>query len=132
MSNTSRFIRPLLEFLFPNVPEETLIVYHGYIRKLAHLTEYAILAFWASRAFWSSSAKLLHKFWFIVSLFLVFFVASIDEYNQSFNALRTSSIYDILIDVLGGIFMILFFAFYKTFTKSKLPILHLETNNDRC
>jgi VanZ family protein len=117
MSKTSYFVRPLLEFIFPDAPEETLIVYHGYIRKLAHLVEYAILAFWASRAFWSSSAKLLHKFWFIVSLFLVFLVASIDEYNQSFNALRTSSIYDILIDVLGGILMIVFLAFYKNIHK---------------
>ncbi len=113
MSNTSRFIRPLLEFLFPNAPEETLIVYHGFIRKLAHLFEYSILAFWASRAFRSSSIKFLQKIWFVISLFLVFFVASIDEYNQSFNALRTGSIYDILIDVLGGTFMIVFFAFYK-------------------
>jgi VanZ family protein len=113
MSNTSRFVRPLLEFLFPSASEETLIVYHGYTRKLAHLIEYAILAFWASRAFWSSSIKLLQKFWFIVSLFLVFLVASIDEYNQSFNALRTSSIYDVLLNVLGGTFMIVFFAFYK-------------------
>lgn len=119
MSKTSYFVRPLLEFLFPDVPEETLIVYHGYIRKLAHLVEYAILAFWASRAFCGSSDKVLRKFWFIVSLFLVFLVASIDEYNQSFNASRTGSIYDVLIDVLGGTFMILFFAFYKDSFKKK-------------
>ena len=113
MSNTSRFIRPLLEFLFPNVPEETLIIYHGYIRKLAHLTEYAILAFWASRAFRGSSAELLQKFWFIVSLALVFLVASIDEYNQSFNSLRTGSIYDVLIDVSGGLMMIIILTAFR-------------------
>ena len=38
MSQTSRFIRPLLEFLFPAAPEETLLIYHGYIRKAAHFT----------------------------------------------------------------------------------------------
>jgi VanZ family protein len=114
MSRTSYFVRPLLEFLFPNAPEETLIVYHGYIRKLAHLVEYAILAFWSSRAFCGSSNKVLHRFWFLVSLLLVLLVASIDEYNQSFNTLRTGSIYDILIDVLGGAFMIVFLTFYKS------------------
>ena len=117
MSKTSYFVRPILEFLFPNAPEETLIFYHGYIRKLAHFVEYAILAFWAFRAFCGSSAKLLQKFWFVVSLFLVLLVASIDEYNQSFNALRTGSVYDILIDVFGGIFMIVFLAFYKSIRK---------------
>jgi VanZ family protein len=113
MSNTSRFIRPLLEFLFPNTPEEILIVYHGYIRKLAHLSEYAILAFWASRAFSTSSIRLLQRFWFIFSLILVFFVASIDEYNQSFNSLRTGSIYDVWLDVSGGLLMIIFLRVYR-------------------
>ena len=51
MAQTSRFIRPLLEFLFPNTPAETLQIYHAYIRKSAHFIEYAILAFWTARAF---------------------------------------------------------------------------------
>lgn len=111
MSNTSRFVRPLLEFIFPNAPEETLLVYHGYIRKLAHVTEYAILAFWACRAFSSSSQKLLRRFWFIFSFVLVLLVASIDETNQSYIASRTGSIYDVLLDSSGGLAMITIFYF---------------------
>ena len=112
MSNTSRFIRPILEFLFPNAPEEVLIVYHGYIRKLAHFTVYAILAFWASRAFVNSSRKFLHQFWFVCAFVVVLLVASIDETNQSFLASRTGSIYDVLLDVGGGLAMIA--VFYLT------------------
>ena len=119
MQNTSRFVRPLLIFLFPNAPEETLIIYHGYIRKLAHLTEYAILAFWASRAFSTSSIRFLQKFRFVFSLALVFLVASIDEYNQSFDVLRTGSIYDVLLDVCGGLTMILILLFYKSVVKTE-------------
>lgn len=118
MQNTSRFIRPLLQFLFPNSPEETLIVYHAYIRKLAHLTEYAILAFWASRAVSKSSLDSLRRFWFVFALALVFSVASIDEYNQSFNSLRTGSIYDVLLDVAGGTSMVLLLAVYRRISKS--------------
>ncbi len=110
MSNTSRFVRPLLEFLFPNSPEEILIIYHGYIRKLAHITEYAMLAFWASRAFSSSRLMFLRRFWFLFAFLLVALVASIDETNQSYNASRTGSVYDVLLDVSGGAAMIL--AFY--------------------
>lgn len=113
MSNTSRFIRPLLQFLFPNAPEETLIVYHGYIRKLAHLTEYAILAFWASRAFSKSSINFLRRFWFVFAFVLVFLVASIDETNQSYIASRTGSIYDVLLDASGGLAMISIFYLIK-------------------
>ena len=109
MANTSRFIRPLLEFLFPNSPEEILNIYHGYIRKLAHVTEYAMLAFWASRAFSTSKLKFLHRFRFLWAFVLVFLIASIDETNQSYIASRTGSIYDVLLDVSGGTAMILLF-----------------------
>ncbi len=114
MSNTSRFIRPLLIFLFPSAPEETLIIYHGYIRKFAHFAEYATLAFFASRAFWSSSIGIVRKYWFVFALGLVALIALIDEYNQSFNPARTGSIYDFLLDVSGGIFMLIIFYTIKT------------------
>ena len=113
MSNTSRIIRPLLHFLFPDTPEEILVIYHGYIRKLAHLTEYSILAFFASRAFWSSTKIILQRYWYAFSFLTVVFVASIDEYNQSFDMLRTGTVYDVLLDALGGIVMIIIFFLYK-------------------
>ncbi|MBK9766529.1 MAG: VanZ family protein [Chloracidobacterium sp.] len=50
MDQTSRFIRPLLEFLFPSASSDTITLYHAFIRKFAHFTEYAILAFLAFRA----------------------------------------------------------------------------------
>ena len=113
MSNTSRFIRPLLEFLFPNAPEEILTVYHGYVRKLAHLTVYAILAFWAARAFFSSTKNLLRRFWFWLALVLVCLVASIDETNQSFLDSRTGSVSDVLLDAAGGLLMIIVLGVWK-------------------
>jgi len=128
MQNTSRFIRPLLVFLFPNAPEETIAVYHGFIRKLAHLSEYAILAFLASRAFSTSSTKFLQRFWFAFSLALVLLVASIDEYNQSFNSLRTGSLNDVLLDVSGGTLMIVFFVFYKAGGKRKFTNSSTQDN----
>jgi VanZ family protein len=113
MSQTSRIIRPLLEFFFPGAPEETLIVYHSYIRKFAHFAEYGILAFWASRAFTGSPGKFLRKYWFIWSFLLVVLVASVDETNQSFLASRTGSISDVLLDVSGGLTMIAALALYR-------------------
>jgi len=61
MKETSRIIRPLLEFLFPSASPETLTFYHGYIRKLAHLTEYAVLAFLAVRALSASTIAKLRE-----------------------------------------------------------------------
>lgn len=117
MSQTSRFVRPLLEFLFPGAPEETLVVYHAYIRKLAHLTEYAILALFASRAFAGSAKTFLRKYWFLVAFSVVVLIASIDETNQSFLASRTGSVYDVLLDVAGGTAMILILCLIKKWMK---------------
>lgn len=112
-NNTSRIIRPLLEWLFPNASVLTLDIYHGYIRKLAHFTEYAVLGFLAARACWYSSRPFLRKLWFVWTFLFIAFVASADEYNQSFNDARTGSIYDVLIDVSGGLAMILAIFFFK-------------------
>lgn len=117
--NTSLFIRPLLEWLFPAASAATLDIYHGYIRKLAHFTEYGILSFLGARAFWHSSQTFLRKFWFVWTFLIVATVASADEYNQSFNPLRTSSVYDSLLDASGGLFAIAAFFIFKLRRKTK-------------
>src|SRR3990172_12542527 len=53
---TSRIIVPLLKTIFPGAPSETLRLLHFLIRKLAHLTEYAILALLWYRAFFRGRA----------------------------------------------------------------------------
>lgn len=111
MSQTSRIIRPILEFLFPTASEETLLLYHGLIRKLAHLTEYAILGFLAARAFSLSSAAVLSRSPYVLAGALVVLVAFLDETNQSFNPARTGSTFDSLIDISGGFFAIILFYF---------------------
>ena len=118
MSHTSRIIRPLLEWLFPYASPETITLYHAYVRKFAHFTEYAILAFWAWRAFRSSGREFLRKYRYAAALGLVILVASIDEFGQSFNPARTGSPYDVLIDVSGGAAMILILLL---FTKEHSP-----------
>ncbi len=115
--NTSIIIRPLLEWLFPAATSANLDIYHGYIRKCAHFTEYGVLAFLASRAFWNSSVQVLRRFWFVLSFLTVFSIASIDEYNQSFNVLRTGSFYDTLLDASGGLTIILLLVLYKSFMR---------------
>ena len=106
MTETSRFIGPLLHFLFPNAPEESIQLYHGWIRKAAHISEYAILAFLAVRALARSSVMSLRTLKYIVPLVLVALIASIDEFNQSFQATRTGSFRDVLVDIIGGVTMV--------------------------
>lgn len=109
MTQTSLFIRPFLEFLFPETPESTITIYHGYIRKFAHFAEYSALGFLASRAFFYSSRVVIKKYWFFFALGFVIFVASFDEANQAFNPARTASAWDTLLDITGGATAIFFY-----------------------
>src|SRR5215510_1610946 len=79
MSETSLIIRPILIFLFPSAPEDTITLYHGYIRKAAHFTEYALLAFFAWRAFTYFKSNFLRSF--VSPIVFVAAVACLDEFN---------------------------------------------------
>ncbi len=113
MANTSRIIRPILLWLFPHISEVTLTLVHAYIRKTAHFTEYFLLGFFASRALRSSLREILNKNWFAISFGIVAFVAFADEFNQSFNSARTSSIYDVLLDCSGGLTALILVYWWK-------------------
>ena len=115
-ANTSRLIRPLVLWLFPGTSEATLQVIHFSIRKLAHFTEYAVLGFLAARAFSSSTNAALNRRWFLVALILIVAYALLDEYHQSFVPSRTASIYDSMIDSVGGLAGLLIYARHR-----KLP-----------
>ena len=112
MSNTSRIIRPLLVFLFPDITDASIASVQIYTRKTAHFVLYFVLGFLAARAFSSFAADFLRKKWFAAALFLVVLVAAIDEANQSFLASRTGSIYDVLLDAAGGATALLIFYFW--------------------
>jgi VanZ family protein len=98
---TSRIIVPLLKTIFPGAPSETLRLLHFLIRKLAHLTEYAILALLWYRAFfrgrvWSPTRS--------AALALVISVAYaiLDEFHQSLTGVRTGSPGDVHLDASGA------------------------------
>ena len=106
MAETSRFIGPVLKYLFPSASEEILRSIHVVIRKIAHFTEYSLLAFFAVRAFASSSLKARGQLIYILPLALVVVVASADEINQSFDEARTGLASDALLDIASGVVMI--------------------------
>ena len=111
--NTSRIVEPLVLWLFPHVSHERLETIHFITRKLAHFSEYALLAILAARAFSTSPGERLRHRWFTASLTLVVIYALLDEYHQSFVPSRTASIYDSLIDMTGGLTALLVIRWRK-------------------
>jgi VanZ family protein len=112
--NTSRIVRPLLLWLFPDISDEKIALAHFVTRKVAHFLEYGVLAFLAARAFSSSSAPLLRRRWFLISLLLVVIYSISDEYHQSFVPSRGASIYDSVIDTLGGLTALLLYYAWRS------------------
>jgi VanZ family protein len=102
-SNTAGPLRRLLLWVFPHLSEATLKTLQLVARKSGHFTEYAILAWLLARAFRTSSHELLRNRWLWLSLSLVIAYSLTDEFHQSFVASRTGSIYDSMIDSLGGL-----------------------------
>ncbi|HAF15352.1 MAG TPA: hypothetical protein DHU55_05235 [Blastocatellia bacterium] len=110
--NTSTVVRPLLLWFFPNLSEARIAAIHFLIRKTAHFTEYAVLAFLARRAFITSSNAFIQRHWFQVGVILVVIYSLLDEFHQSFEPSRTASIYDSAIDVAGGLSVLLVLKLY--------------------
>jgi VanZ family protein len=111
--NTSRLLRPFLLWLFPEMSEARIAFLHFLTRKLAHFAAYAVLGFLAARAFVGSSRRLLHKHWIIASATLVVAYSLLDEFHQSFVTSRTASIFDCLIDIAGGLFVLICLNYFK-------------------
>lgn len=100
--HTSRFLIPFLHWLDPRMSWATINMLQIVIRKLGHVTEYAILAalLWRAvrGAHWHIKVSLL---FFAVWLICVIFAAS-DEFHQSFVPSRTPSVHDVMIDTCGA------------------------------
>jgi VanZ family protein len=110
--NTGGLVRPVL-WLFPQLSEGTLKIIQFVVRKASHFTEYAILALLAARAFRTSARELLRHRWFWASLLLVVAYSLSDEFHQSFYPSRTASIYDCMVDSLGGLTVLALLALKK-------------------
>ena len=106
-AQTSRYMLPALRWLFPDLSIRTYLVLIVWIRKIAHITEYALLGWLAFRAVWLSlvhQSKLARVA--LLALGLAAAVALTDEIRQAFLHNRTGSPWDVAIDVSGALLAI--------------------------
>jgi VanZ family protein len=105
---TSRYLVPFLRWLDPQISSSAIATVHFALRKIGHLTEYAILAALLWRALRSAKNLRAKMSTLFVGVWVacVIFAAS-DEFHQSFLASRTASPHDVLIDVCGALIGIL-------------------------
>ncbi len=86
------------------------------IRKMAHMSEYALLLFFIYYGFKKSTT---YKYTLLLSLLITFLYACSDEFHQLFIPGRSGQLKDVLIDTIGGLFML--FVIYLWQRKKSNP-----------
>ena len=104
--NTSRILYPLLRDLF-GLSWERFEHIHFFIRKGGHVFGYGLLSILLFRA-WretlpSATATKWMLRWAAIAVLGTAFVASLDEWHQSFIPSRTGTPQDVLLDTCAGI-----------------------------
>src|ERR1700691_4146933 len=107
--NTSQWLYPLWVRLFGRIAPAHWAEVHHLIRKTGHFVGYGLV----SLAFFYSWRQTLHrmavKHWTlwrrasVLAVLCTLLTASLDEYHQSFLPSRTSSVFDVCIDLSGAI-----------------------------
>lgn len=102
--HTSRFIVPFLQWLDPHISWATIMTIHTFVRKLGHVSEYAILAILLWRALRGGKTfQTRISVPFVVVWIACGFFAVTDEFHQSFVPSRTPAFHDVMIDSCGAL-----------------------------
>lgn len=105
-SNTSRFLYPLLHYLF-GLDWARFHQWHFYIRKGGHVVGYAILSTLLFRAWRATLPAVDHSLWTLrwsaIAVLGTALVASLDEWHQSFIPSRTGRWQDVVLDTSAGL-----------------------------
>ena len=101
--HTSRFLSPFLRWLKPDISADAIAKVQLFVRKAAHLAEYAILAILLWRALRGGTDLPVKMSLLLIAVWLVCGIFAIgDEFHQSFVTSRTASPHDVLIDICGA------------------------------
>ena len=110
-AHTSRFIEPLLRWLSRGrLSNDAIGGIHFLVRKLAHLTEYAVLAVLTWNALRLSVAGASRRRLGGLTVLIAALYAASDEFHQSFIPSREATVRDVCIDTAGAIAGLLLLA----------------------
>ena len=102
--NTSRIIGPILKWISPEISNESIAFVQFFLRKTAHIIEYAFLAILLCNAIVRRLKEFSAKVLIVRSVFISLIYAASDEWHQSLSAGRIGSLMDISIDGVGALF----------------------------
>lgn len=102
-AHTGSILESLLRTLGLALSPEVVNLIHFLIRKLAHLTAYAVLALLLFRALRQGASTRWRLRWAIGAFLMAAGYALLDEYHQSLTLERTASLGDSCLDMFGSL-----------------------------
>ena len=103
-THTGGWIERITSWFGPSLAPATLDLVNRVLRKLGHLTAYAILSALSFRSLRGEGPGWRLR-WAVGAIVMALLVASIDEFHQSFVASRTGTWHDVVIDAAGATLM---------------------------
>jgi VanZ family protein len=107
--NTGSLLYSLLTRLFGPINLYDFLVFHFYLRKTGHVVGYGMLALLLLRG-WRATLGYTRAMLLQTSLLAwigTVFVASMDEWHQSFIPSRTGTVHDVVLDSIAGLAFLL-------------------------
>ena len=104
--NTGSLLEAVLTWLFGQVDPVIFNRLHIVLRKGGHFLGYGIFGYLWLRAFSATFPNGSRLMWASLAIASTFFVASLDEWHQSFSRSRTGHIADVVLDTFGALFLV--------------------------
>jgi VanZ family protein len=118
--HTSIIIRPMLHWFFPSASADQINLYHHYIRKTAHFSEYFIFYLLLFRGVRGARAGWRWT-WGLAALSISAGYSALDEIHQAFVVSRTASPWDSLLDSAGAFVAAIVLFLWFFFRRSPTP-----------
>ena len=116
-AETSRILTPILHWIFPAASAHTLSRMHTAIRKLAHVTEFAVFSIAVFHGVRGERYGWRWQ-WALLTLLIAVSYSGFDEWHQSFVPVREARVRDVLIDSAGALLAQLFVWGYAMFHRN--------------
>ena len=116
-ASSTNISNSFLGFIYIDNPYISFDMMTGIIRKLAHFTEFAALM--GTLLFANTKYPLIKKNSELILLIAIASIPFIDECLQLFSDGRSCSVYDMLLDASGMIFVLLMYYLFKRLKRKK-------------
>ncbi|HLJ29255.1 MAG TPA: VanZ family protein [Candidatus Angelobacter sp.] len=123
--HTANILERIINAVYRGISPEQFRILHFFVRKTAHFTVYGLLS-WLAFYSWRTTLPRRARWtftWSVLALLVTLAAGSLDEIHQIFVPSRGPSPYDVMLDVMGAIFVQILIASFAKSPSRQRPSL---------